>query len=56
MLTAQRRNEVATMRWQDIDLSSGVWTIPAELTKNGKPHLVPFSACSRPSCVAVATP
>jgi integrase len=44
MLTAQRRNEVATMRWQDIDLSSGVWTIPAELTKNGKPHLVPFSA------------
>jgi integrase len=44
LLTAQRRTEVATMRWRDIDLSSGVWTIPAELTKNGKPHLVPFSA------------
>jgi len=44
ILTAQRRTEVATMRWHDIDLSSGVWTIPAELTKNGKPHLLPFSA------------
>ena len=43
-LAAQRRTEVATMRWRDIDLSSGVWTIPAELTKNGKPHLLPFSA------------
>jgi len=43
LLTAQRRTEVATMRWRDIDLSSGVWSIPAELTKNGKPHLVPFS-------------
>ena len=43
MLTGQRRTEVATMRWRDIDLPSGVWTIPAELTKNGKPHLVPFS-------------
>jgi len=32
------------MRWQDVDLSSAIWTIPGELTKNGKPHLVPFSA------------
>ena len=44
LLTAQRRTEVATMRWRDIDLEAGVWTIPGEVTKNGKPHLVPFSA------------
>jgi len=44
LLTAQRRTEVATMRWRDVDLPSGVWTLPAELTKNGKPHLVPLSA------------
>ena len=43
ILTAQRRNKVATMRWQDIDLSDHVWAIPGELTKNGKPHLVPLS-------------
>jgi integrase len=48
-LTAQRRNEVATMRWQDINLSEQVWAIPGELTKNGKPHLVPLSSltCAR---------
>ena len=44
LLTAQRRNEVVGMRWQDVDLSSALWTIPGEHTKNGKPHLVPFSA------------
>ena len=44
LLTAQRRTEVTTMRWRDIDLPSGAWTIPAELTKNGKSHLVPLSA------------
>jgi integrase len=43
VLTAQRRNEVASMRWQDLDLEAGLWTIPAEISKNGKPHLVPLS-------------
>jgi integrase len=43
LLTAQRRNEVALMRWQDIDEAGGVWAIPAEVAKNGKPHLVPLS-------------
>ncbi len=43
VLTAQRRSEVASMRWQDLDLEAGLWTIPAEVSKNGKPHLVPLS-------------
>ena len=43
ILTGQRRNEVASMRWVDIDLVSGTWTIPAELTKGGKLHVVPLS-------------
>ena len=30
LLTAQCRGEVCTMRWQDIDLSTGWWLIPAE--------------------------
>ncbi len=43
ILTAQRRNEVASMRWSDIDFELATWTIPAEFTKNGKPHIVPLA-------------
>ncbi|MFM9941223.1 MAG: tyrosine-type recombinase/integrase [Hyphomicrobiaceae bacterium] len=49
MLTAQRRGEVAAMQWSDIDTTKAVWTIPAERTKNGKPHAVPLS----PSALAL---
>jgi len=31
------------MRWQDIDLSTGWWLIPAELSKNADPHRVPLT-------------
>lgn len=43
LLTAQRRGEVCTMRWQDVDLVSGWWTIPAESSKNADPHRVPLT-------------
>jgi integrase len=43
LLTAQRGGEVARMRWADIDLNAGWWTIPSEHTKNGVPHRVPLS-------------
>ncbi len=41
LLTAQRRNEVLTMRWEHID--GDWWTIPAEVAKNGLAHRVPLS-------------
>lgn len=44
VLTAQRRSEVASMRWQDIDFEEALWTIPSEFTKNGRPHMVPLSS------------
>jgi integrase len=44
LLTAQRRTEVAEMRWDQIDLDEGVWVIPSESVKSGRPHLVPLSA------------
>ena len=47
MLTAQRRGEVAAMQWGDLDLEKGVWTIPADRTKNAKPHAVPLSVTAR---------
>ncbi len=41
LATAQRRGEVLSMRWQDLD--GTWWTIPAEFSKNGRSHRVPLS-------------
>jgi integrase len=43
-LTAQREGEVAGMRWDEIDLATRTWTIPASRAKNGKQHVVHLSA------------
>jgi integrase len=43
LLTSQRRGEIATISWNDVDLESGWWTIPAERSKNKLPHRVPLS-------------
>lgn len=42
LLTAQRGGELVLMKWADLDLASGWWTIPASDTKNGEPHRVPL--------------
>lgn len=44
MLTGQRREEVAGMRWGEVDLAKRLWTIPKERAKNGQAHDVPLSA------------
>ena len=44
MLTAQRRGEVVGMRWDELDLEGGLWTIPSSRTKNHKAHMVPLTA------------
>lgn len=43
-LTAQRRTEVASMRWTDVDLDEATWIIPAKETKSNRTHLVPLSS------------
>lgn len=43
LATAQRRGELAEMRWSEVDLDAKQWVIPAERSKNGKPHVVPLS-------------
>ena len=40
-LTAQRRREVAGLRWSEI--TGDVWTIPGARTKNGRAHIVHLS-------------
>jgi integrase len=47
ILTAQRRTEVASMRWRNIDESKALWTLPAESTKAGRTHDVPLSTVAR---------
>ena len=42
ILTAQRRDEVAGMRWDELDLEAAMWTIPKERAKNVKAHQVPL--------------
>lgn len=40
ILTGQRRDEVGQMRWDEIDFTTGRWTIPANRSKNRKQHIV----------------
>jgi integrase len=42
LLTAQRRDEVATMIWKEMD-KDGIWTIPAQRYKTKRPNHVPLS-------------
>ena len=44
LVTAQRGGEVANMRWADVDLPAGWWTIPAADSKNKMAHRVPLTA------------
>ena len=43
VLTGQRRTEVASMRWADIDLDAGTWLLSSGDTKSARAHLVPLS-------------
>jgi integrase len=43
LLTAQRPGETQKMRWADVDLESGWWTIPATVAKNKLAHRVPLT-------------
>jgi integrase len=43
LLTAARSSEVVEAKWDEFDLVSGVWTIPAERMKARREHRVPLS-------------
>ena len=43
VLTATRSGEVTGASWQEIDLTDGTWTVPAERMKTGREHRVPLS-------------
>ena len=43
LITGQRRLDVASMRWSQVDINKRVWMLPAHATKLDKTHLVPLS-------------
>ena len=43
LLTGQRREEVAGIRWRELNFDDATWSLPAERTKNGQAHDVPLS-------------
>lgn len=43
MLTSCRKSEVIGGRWEEVDLNTGEWEIPAERMKSARPHWVPLS-------------
>ncbi len=43
MLTAVRPSELREAQWNEFDLDSALWTIPAERMKKRRDHLVPLS-------------
>ncbi len=44
LLTAQRRSEVAGMRWTELDLEAAVWTLPPERTKAKRLTRIPLTS------------
>lgn len=43
ILTGQRRDEVGSMTWRELDTARTLWTIPRERAKNDTAHEVPIS-------------
>lgn len=48
-LSGQRREEVAQLAWEELDLGLRVWTLPAARAKNAREHIVHLSD----SCMAL---
>jgi integrase len=47
ILTGQRRNEIAHLRWGEVDLAKGLIKLGPERTKNKHPHEIPLSATAK---------
>jgi integrase len=43
VLTGQRRNEVAGIKWANIDFEKKIWTLPKEATKANRQHDIPLT-------------
>jgi integrase len=44
IMTGQRREEVSSLRWEELDRAECLWTLPGERAKNGEPNRIPLNA------------
>ena len=42
MLLGNRRQEVGGIRWSELDLDAGIWTLPGARSKNHRAHVIPL--------------
>ncbi len=42
VVTGQRREEVSSVDWKELDRPARLWTLPAERAKNGEPNSIPL--------------
>jgi len=47
VLTGARREEIAGMRWSELEFETGVWTLPGARSKNYHPLKLPLPALAR---------
>jgi integrase len=47
MLTGQRVNEIAGLRWPEVNFDRNLISLPSSRTKNARPHDIPMSASVR---------
>jgi integrase len=43
IVTGQRREEVCSMRWEEMDRSERLWELPGDRSKNGEPNRIPLN-------------
>jgi integrase len=43
MLTGARKSEATQALWEHVNLQTGLWTVPAPMSKSGKPRYIPLS-------------
>ncbi|HEY9793971.1 MAG TPA: tyrosine-type recombinase/integrase [Candidatus Obscuribacterales bacterium] len=47
LMTGARKSNVMTMRWDELDLEEGTWTIPAAKTKTRRAQIIPLGAIEK---------
>jgi len=52
--TGQRREEVAGLRWAELDRDTATWTLPADRAKNDQAHVVPLNEFAMIELEAIA--
>jgi integrase len=43
IMTGQRREEVASLKWEELDQAERLWTLPGDRAKNGEPNRIPLN-------------